>query len=483
MLARVAPYAFQHGSSNFERDVIVLAYTIVRKEREVMSWNPSINFSLRDDQTVFGDYIVDKSGVSELCVIFQDAKTTGNVDTERLLHALNEWCYTNDEFKSLQDEFDLVKQDIAFFKKECSSFGIAWTASIKSVGIAMDYVAGSSTWLQKYKENKKIAASLYMELKRKGYRFSPETQVAIEHRYGEVISSSTDTELVEEYLKKQYKEKLLNGDPGAMEEYTNALVETGCMNRETAERNARIMASLTKAGGSTVAKQAEAPRIQHANSQETVEKSDPETYTHKLLSDWFLKIKDLDKRGYPAEAGTVIAVWNKVVLGLMKECDPLLLSSMESTSGDEWDTAQVLWKKIKASSFKNMLECSFIDVPAEVADNMNDCFMRYTGFGFNTESSDESVPMTRILMSLMCNTYHMTDDKVLRDQVSGYIINACKMVGITAPDSVNSASYQTLSTAYMEYGKWFDEERADWDEVYPVPKDFAVYVEQYAGDK
>mgnify|MGYP006989005497 CR=1 FL=1 len=173
-----------------------------------MSWNPSINFKLRDDQVAFGDLVVDKNGVPAICEFLKSVREGKPVDTMAFSEVLKNWCYKDTEFETLKEEFEQIKLDIAEFKSITSSFGAKWTASIQSVGIAMDYIAGSSTWIEKYKENKSIAAGLYRMIKDSGYKFGPEKEREYDVRYHEVMVATTKTECVEDYLKKQYQKDL-----------------------------------------------------------------------------------------------------------------------------------------------------------------------------------------------------------------------------------------------------------------------------------
>lgn len=239
-----------------------------------MGWNPNINFQLRDDQVTFGDLIIDKNGIPAICDALKAIKAGRPLDTTYLTEIVQAWCFENDEFNKLKEEFEQIKIDIVEFKGITSNFGAKWTASINAVGASIDYIVGSSTWIEKYKENKSIAAGLYQVIKASGYTFSPEKDNEYRARYIDVMQATTQTECVQQYLKKQYQENLAQGKEDALKVYCDALVETGCITKEQAAKKMQMMGFFEGATGR--AKKVETVEVvENTTEEEEIPKTEP----------------------------------------------------------------------------------------------------------------------------------------------------------------------------------------------------------------
>lgn len=324
-----------------------------------MSWNPSINFKLRDDQVAFGDLVVDKNGVPAICEALKSIREGKPIDTMAFSEVLKNWCYKDEEFEHLKEEFEQIKIDIVEFKNITSSFGARWTASLQSMGAAVDYIAGSSTWIEKYKENKSIAAGLYRIIKDSGYKFGPEKEREYDIRYHEVISATTKTECVEEYLKKQYRENLASGDRDALRKYCDALVETGCLTPEAARKKMETMSMFERASGDFVEKY-EVHEMEHKAPEE--DKQLPAVViTQAMIKQWYPAIEALDGRGFPMEADTAMNILFDIMLKVFTEAEiPGTYVKYDPIDSKEklWESAKSLWGILIMNQNAGLIDCA-----------------------------------------------------------------------------------------------------------------------------
>lgn len=358
-----------------------------------MSWSPSINFKLRDDQVAFGNLIFDKNGATLVCEVLQDIKDGKPVNAEVLKNILDGWCFMDSEFEQLKVEFEQIKEDIAKFKQISTSFGSKWTASIKSVGIAVDYIAGSATWVQKYKENKAIAAGLYQQIKKSGYNFSVAEQQEYDKRYWEVMQSSTETELVEAYLQKQYRENLAAGDRDAVRKYCDALVETGCLTPEAARKKQEMLGYFANASGafSAAERQSKVDSVPTSGRQEP-SRNKPVTLTVALMNDWYNEIEDLDKRGFPAEADSALDLLYRIMCMVCMEAEvPTYFSLNDPTTSRQqaWYQAKGLLNILSLPQNTGLVDCADISAPADEVSKMEAYWLENRGSGFNSAYADD----------------------------------------------------------------------------------------------
>lgn len=414
--------------SEFEKGGIGVAYTTVERNREDMSWNPSINFKLRDDQVAFGDLIFDKNGASLVCEVLHSIKDGKPINMEVFKQVLDEWCFTDFEFEKLKEEFEQIKQDIATFKQISTSFGSKWTASIKSVGIAMDYVAGSATWVQKYKENKAIAAGLYQNVKKSGYQFSMAEQQEYDKRYFDVMQASTDTELVEAFLQRQYRENLAAGDKDAVNKYCDALVETGCITPEAAEKKKQMLGYFANASGN-FAESDTSKSSGRANSDKFV------VVTSDLINEWFDKILELqDKDAVKAESAVeylydiMLHVYDKA--GVTTAFDK---NAVPKNGEETWASARRLMTILTTMSNAALINSAGVTYPSDRVEYMCDYWKGSTS---RTENSNRPTGVL-VLPSNIQDWY----SKVVALDRGGYPAEADSALGIL---------YEIMLTVYKE---------------------------------
>lgn len=217
-----------------------------------------VSFQIRDDQTALGNLIIDKQGVAKLSDIFMRAKQNQGfnpADLSDLWNVVNEWCFTDSEFVRLKDEFEQIKEDISLFQGLVSDIWLAMASGAKEICAAADWVVGSKTWVEQYKATKQIAASLYNELKSKGYQFPLSQQQEYDKRYWDVMNSCTQTERVQEYFERQKRQALANGDPLANQKFVEAMLATGCYTQEQAAHQLKMAKLWDQMAANGVVKQ------------------------------------------------------------------------------------------------------------------------------------------------------------------------------------------------------------------------------------
>lgn len=195
-----------------------------------MGWNPSVNFSLRDDEITFCTLIFDKTCAEYLTEELLRIKNGGAINEEYLRQILANGCFTDDELTAAKVEFDAIKTDISNFGSELRAyeqFASWWDKTLTKAS----YIVGSTTWYQQYKDMKSMAADMYFKLVTKGHTFTPEEKAEYEARYGEVLRLTTATERTELAIRRQYEQNLAEGNEDAREIYMAAMLTAGLMNQ------------------------------------------------------------------------------------------------------------------------------------------------------------------------------------------------------------------------------------------------------------
>lgn len=213
-----------------------------------MGWNPQINFKLRDDEITFGDLIFDKGSADLLCKALTSIKNGQSVGNDVIKSIIENGCYTDKELGALRQEFEEIKNDIAYFKKlRVSGFTSGISNWAKRVDANINYVTGSNTWIEKYKELKLCACEMYESLLGKNYAFTPQEKVTFDKRYNDVLKGTTSKERLDGILRKQYYEDLGAGVPNAADIYIQAQVDNGIITEQQAEGKRRLFGAASKA--------------------------------------------------------------------------------------------------------------------------------------------------------------------------------------------------------------------------------------------
>ena len=201
-----------------------------------MGWNPQFNFKLRDDQIAFGSLILDKNGADAIADILVRFKNGEVPDLGVLKDLMDNYCFTNEEFTAMKNELPVIQADIKAFKDIGCNTLQKWKLMAQSVSINVNYVAGSDSWVERYKELKMVAADLYNQLVQVGYQFTAEEKAKYDERYGDIIGCTTNMERVSSVFEKQYLEAMLRGDPNALDNFCDCMVEAGVWTEDVAAR-------------------------------------------------------------------------------------------------------------------------------------------------------------------------------------------------------------------------------------------------------
>lgn len=213
-----------------------------------MGWNPQINFKLRDDEITFGDLIFDKGSAELLCKALTAIKNGQSVGNDVIKSIIENGCYTDKELEAIRKEFDEIKNDISYFKKlRASGFTSGVSNWAKRVDANVNYVTGSNTWIEKYKELKLCACEMYESLLGKNYAFTPQEKTTFDKRYSDVLKGTTSKERLDGILRKQYYEDLGAGVPNAADIYIQAQVDNGIITEQQAEGKRKLFGAASKA--------------------------------------------------------------------------------------------------------------------------------------------------------------------------------------------------------------------------------------------
>lgn len=216
-----------------------------------MGWNPQISFKLRDDEITFGDLIFDKGSAELLCKALKTIKSGQSVGNDVIKSIIENGCYTDKELEALRQEFEEIKNDISYFKRlRASGFTSGISNWAKRVDANINYVTGSNTWIEKYKELKLCACEMYESLLGKNYEFTPQEKATFDKRYNDVLKGTTSKERLDGILRKQYYEDLGAGVPNAADIYIQAQVDNGIITEQQAEGKRKLFSAASKASAS-----------------------------------------------------------------------------------------------------------------------------------------------------------------------------------------------------------------------------------------
>lgn len=165
-----------------------------------MAWTFKPNFTIRDDQTTFGNLIMDSSVVPIIENLIIDVLSeTCNVT--KYADQLEDKVFTNQSYSKVKEEYELIKQDIHEFSNILGHGKIFRRAEIAMNGLS--YAVGSKSWIQSYIDIKNEAAMAYkLILEKKGYYNIPANKEAEwNRRYGEVAETQTRQEIEQAVLK------------------------------------------------------------------------------------------------------------------------------------------------------------------------------------------------------------------------------------------------------------------------------------------
>ena len=274
-----------------------------------MGWNPQISFKLRDDEITFGDLIFDKGSAELLCKALKTIKSGQSVGNDVIKSIIENGCYTDKELEALRQEFEEIKNDISYFKKlRASGFTSGISNWAKRVDANINYVTGSNTWIEKYKELKLCACEMYESLLGKNYEFTPQEKATFDKRYNDVLKGTTSKERLDGILRKQYYEDLGAGVPNAADVYIQAQVDNGIITEQQAEGKRKLFGAASKASAVNGVDH----KSDNANSDEkevgvhvedTVNDNETIVITRKLLMDKLNQIKGISDFKDKAFAG------------------------------------------------------------------------------------------------------------------------------------------------------------------------------------
>lgn len=289
-----------------------------------MGWNPQINFKLRDDEITFGDLIFDKGSAELLCKALTAIKNGQSVGNDVIKSIIESGCYTDKELEALRKEFDEVKNDISYFKRlRASGFTSGVANWAKRVDANINYVTGSNTWIEKYKELKLCACEMYESLLGKGYAFTPQERAAFDKRYSDIMKSTTSKERLDGVLRKQYYEDLVAGVPNAADIYIQAQVDNGIITEQQAEGKRRLFGAVSKSVVKTDSTDEFSGDSKTFNSdgvevgihvEDTTNDTEVVTVTSKLLMDKLNQIKGISDFKDKAFAGMTLYKYVKSAL-------------------------------------------------------------------------------------------------------------------------------------------------------------------------
>lgn len=187
-----------------------------------MAWNPKLNFQLRDDETTLGELVIDTAAIPQIQKLLCTIREGSPIDMQGWTNYLRDTIYTNEEFSRIKNDFDVIKSDMRFMRQIWGSQ--KWHVDLKGfvdrADNAVNYIVGSKTWLEQYRETKMLAAELFARLKANGVQH--ELMPELEKRYGQVLAQSTTEERLLPQLQRQYTEAVMNNDANAVANYIAA---------------------------------------------------------------------------------------------------------------------------------------------------------------------------------------------------------------------------------------------------------------------
>lgn len=215
-----------------------------------MGWKPAINFSLRDDETTFGSLIMNTSAVKEIgdCLIkIRDASSPDQLSDlvcNTLYPLLRTHTYTNEEFQELGDNLELVKGHIKDFRRVLADHNIATLNEWGSMQLmGLHYIAGSSTWIDKYINLCKLAATLFFDqiLVKCPDALTAEEKQKFQQFYGQYYENQTMQERQLDLIDAWHKDAVMAGDEKADEKRLQMLKDEGFITQESLEAQSKLL--------------------------------------------------------------------------------------------------------------------------------------------------------------------------------------------------------------------------------------------------
>jgi hypothetical protein len=123
------------------------------------------------------------------------------------------------------------------------------TSILTKIDTNASYIVGSSTWLDKYKEYKMLAAQLFQQLIDAKFEFPPEELKVYMARYKDVIDNTDTKERIGAYINQQYFERIASGDKSAMDEYITTMCEAGYVSSDEANGVRKMLLSAVAGVG------------------------------------------------------------------------------------------------------------------------------------------------------------------------------------------------------------------------------------------
>lgn len=386
-----------------------------------MSWNPQINFKLRDDQVAFGDMIIDKNGAQYLSDMLIKIKNGETPDIGLMKDVLDQYCFTNEEFVNLKNEMSEIQNDINEFKRIGSNSLQKWGVFLQTISVHTSYIVGSDTWIERYKELKMIAANLYEQIIRYGYNFPSEKKAEYDKRYSEILGCTTGMERVSDYLERQYREGVLRGDPNALNTFLDSMVETGVWSREAAERERHKRETnrlLNEAEGNrkytetleqkrAEAEQREAEQREREERTRLATENANDKYvlvTQSLLEQWNKIITD--EMAYQYGTDAVLAAQETFVSILRevdKECDSIVNVNTDTELTTQYN---LLWSTYSMPSRAGLIEMATVMIP------------------------ESKISKITALMNTEENIDTETINKMLEEQQGTHVLTSTELFGI-----------------------------------------------------
>lgn len=235
-----------------------------------MAWNPSINFSLREDETTLGSLIVDNSVLTMLTDELIRIKNGQSTDVRRLNQILNVGVFTDEEFDILHQEMQIVKKDIREFKSIMRDMKVSslhhW---IDRLDDSINYATGSKSWCKHLKDKTICAAQLYELLLQNGYAFPERERSIYENRYRKVITATTNAERMEVIANNELVSNVTIGDRSAIDSY----IKMSFANGNSLELGGRSVDNLSDFASIIACMSA---GLNPASKEETIVDSEPE---------------------------------------------------------------------------------------------------------------------------------------------------------------------------------------------------------------
>lgn len=179
-----------------------------------MSYNPQINFRLRDDEVVIGNLIVGKEIVPDIETLLISIRNGVPVNTSAYQQLFSNYIFSDEEFTAIKEEYEQIKIDYKFFSSVMYS-KLKVTSAAKNTGAkfgaTLEYVVGSATWIETYIKIKNLAGEMFRTLQQMAYDFEGK-EPEYEQRYHEITVEDTNNGVLVEQYVDMYKQGVMDGD-------------------------------------------------------------------------------------------------------------------------------------------------------------------------------------------------------------------------------------------------------------------------------